>query len=968
MKFIHRAVSLLLVAACAVGVMGGCSPGGESDKLVINEIMTKNASFLTDSEGETPDWIELYNEGRTDISLKNWYLSDSERDPAKYAFPDLTVKAGGYRLVFCDGKDWYDAEHDELHASFSLASRGESLYLVNRGGKTTRVDIGESLKDISLGRTGDGSYLWFAKPSPGRKNEGVCAGRPEDVIEKLENELMITECCCANNITLPSADGNCYGFVTVKNVSAKAVRLSDYTLSDDAGKTEKWRFQKGVMLFPGESRRVLCSGRNTIEENGDMHTSFQLDAKDQAVVLGLAGVVMQTVPLESCFEGVYAVVNQKDASVGYSRLNDESHIVYDSPEEAVRVKNMSVIISEVSAVKGNGAQENRDWIELYNPSDKDVSLDGWQLTDGDKGSPAFRFTDTVIPAGGFRLVYCTSDAYTAKPGALYAGFDLSSKGETVVLSNAKGVPMDIFETGRQRAGVTTGRTEEGTAERVYFANPTPGSSNDPAGLTGYATEPRLSCTGGYVTPGTIVSLSLAEGDTVYRYTTDGSVPTEQSDEFRDLSVTENTVLRVRAFKTNRLPSEVATATYIIGSRSDRTLPVVCLASDPKGLFSEETGIFAFGTQHSPEFPYVGANFWKDWERETNFEYYVNGKKVIDELAGMKVYGQFSRAYDQKSVAVYFRGDYGVDNVTYPFFDNSDHTTFGCLLLRAGGQDQNMTRIRDAYAAQVMKGHTSLVFQDWQPVAVYINGQYWGYFDLRERINAEWLGRYAGVDENNLDLIKGNSNAKAGTNEAYLDLVHYAATYDLKDETYYQYVAGKVDIDNFIDYLITEIYFANGDTGNIKCYCEKSSSGKWRWIMFDFDMTLRNDAVWDSLNMFQTQFNPAGHGADNGFSTELRCALLKNPDFRQRFIERFAEHLNTTFQPKTMKPILQRMAAQIEDEIPRHCERWHKPATYEAWRREVDNLYRIIDGRNDLCRRQLRQYFKISDEEAERLGL
>ena len=969
MKFIHRAVSLLLAAVCAVSVLGGCSFGGESDKLVINEIMTKNASFLTDSQGETPDWIELYNEGSTDIHLKNWYLSDSERDPGKYAFPDLTMKAGEYRLVFCDGKDWYDAENDEIHANFSLASRGESLYLIHRNGKTSRVDVGESLKDISLGRTKEGTYLWFAKPSPGRKNNGVCAENAEDVIEKLEKELIITECCCANDFTLPSADGNCYGFVTVKNISKSVVRLSDYTLSDESSKVEKWHFQEDAILLPGKTLRVFCSGHNTVDRNGDMHTSFQLNAKDSAVILGLAGVPMQTVPIESCFEGVYAVINPKDESIGYCRLNDKSHTVYDSPQEAVRVKNMSVIINEVSTVKGNGAEENWDWIELYNPSDQDVSLDGWRLTDGSKKSTPFQFpSDTVLPAGGCRIVYCTSDEHKERPGSLYAGFDLNSQGETVYLTNAQGVPMDIFETDRQRAGVTTGRAEEGTAERVFFDNPTPGLPNDTVRLTGYAGKPLLSSTGGYVSVGTMVTILSGEGNAVYRYTTDGSVPTEQSPEFSRMTISKNTVLRVRAFKANRLPSDVATATFIIGSKTDRTLPIVCLASDPQGLFSDQNGIFAFGTGYAGAFPYVGANFWQDWERETNFEYYVDGEKVIDELAGLKVYGQYSRAYDQKSVALYFRSDYGTDHVTYPFFENCDHTTFGCLLLRAGGQDQNMTRIRDAYAAQVMKGHTSLVFQDWQPVAVYINGQYWGYFDLRERINAEWLGRYGGVDGNNLDLIKGNSIAKAGTNEAYLDLVHFAVTHDLKDVTYYNYVASKVDIENFIDYLITEIYFANGDTGNIKFYRERSSSGKWRWIMFDFDMTLRNDAVWDSLNMFEKQFNPAGHGAENGFSTELRRALLKNPDFRQRFIERFAEHLNSTFLPRNMKPILENMVARMDDEMPRHCERWQKPATYEVWQKEVQNLYRIIDGRNDLCRSQLKRYFKISDEEAQRLGI
>ena len=140
----------------------------------------------------------------------------------------------------------------------------------------------------------------------------------------------------------------------------------------------------------------------------------------------------------------------------------------------------------------------------------------------------------------------------------------------------------------------------------------------------------------------------------------------------------------------------------------------------------------------------------------------NGIPDVRVVGGRKqVYGgtpPLSRAYDQKSMAIHLRDKYGKNEITYPFFKDNDVTTLSHLVLRAGGQDQKQTRIRDAFCAQVMKGHTTLAIMDWTPVALYINGQYWGFYDLREKINEDYFASHEGLDIDGMTIIKGDSRA------------------------------------------------------------------------------------------------------------------------------------------------------------------------------------------------------------------
>ena len=313
-----------------------------------------------------------------------------------------------------------------------------------------------------------------------------------------------------------------------------------------------------------------------------------------------------------------------------------------------------------------------------------------------------------------------------------------------------------------------------------------------------------------------------------------------------------------------------------------------------------------------------------------------------------------------------RNDYGTGSITYPFFDDNGVMTLSNMVLRAGGQDQNYARIRDAFCAQVMKGQTTLALMDWQPIVLYLNGEYYGFYEIREKINESYLESHYGINPDNVDIIKGNKNVLSGSFDNYSELLAYVKSHDLSKEEYYNVVANWVDIDNFIDYLITEIYFCNGDTGNKKFYRENKEGAKWQWVMFDFDMTLRSDCINGVTNSIKAMFNPNGHGSGNAFSTVLQCALIKNAGFKQKFLERYAYHLNNTFQPERMNAILDTMVAEIDGEMAQHCNLWSRPSSYEEWVAQIKGLRNIINKRPAQAKKELKAHFNLSDAQMQKL--
>ncbi len=799
----------------------------------------------------------------------------------------------------------------------------------------------------------------------GKGQGNTDTSRATEVAATPVDHLVINEYCLKNETVLYDSDGDYNDWVELFNTADKAISLSGYTLSDDADDTSKWTFPDTASIEAGGYLLIFLSGKDTVKENGEIHASFKLGGDDASLILSAGRKPVDTI----------AVVElDKNTSYGRSPDNLTKYYYYASPTPGkkntatgfetlsftVPFEQRKITISEVSAAYATGNKEETfyDWIELYNHTDKPVSLKGYGLCKSLSG-PIHRFTDLTIKAHGYVVVNAAGrKTAVAKDTDKYAPFTVDSSGETLYLLKPDSSVLDMFSTGKLRIGLTSGRS--GGEARVYYAKPTPGEKNAATFFTGYNAEPVFSTDGGYAASGDILTISCTAGGTI-RFTTDGSEPTNKSQAYTEpLQLTGSISLRATVFSDTLLPSDSVSQTYIIGQT--HAIPVVCITSSPDGLFGYKNGILAKGPGYDGDvFPYTKANFWKNWEREATIEYYKDDKKELEFSAGICVFGQYSKAYEQKSLALHLRDSYGEDEVTYPFFKGNSITTVTDLVLRAGGQDQRHAKLRDAFCREVMEDYSKASTMDWQPVAVYINGKYWGYFDLREKINESYLESHQNINPDAVDIVKGDSIELSGTKERYKALIAYMKSHNIKNAAVYDYVASQMDLDSYIDYLLTEIFFCNTDTGNIKFYRGYEKGDKFRWFVYDMDVSLSTASINGEFNSFYGLFEPKGHGSGYMFSTYLQRTLMTNPTFKKKFIDRYVYLLNNAFTTNRMLKILDNMQRTIDPEIRLASNRWDS-SDYANWKAESATLRDVVSKRRQKAIQEFAKFFKFSDAE------
>ena len=143
-----------------------------SQSIVINEMMSSNRSTIYDEHGDTSDWIELYNNGATQVNLEGYYLSDDSLDIKKWQFGNIVLDPGEYLLVFASDKD---TVMTYWHTSFKISADGETLIFSDPDGSILdQVAIPPSLPDVSYAKKNDGNLPWiFQEPSPGTENTGI---------------------------------------------------------------------------------------------------------------------------------------------------------------------------------------------------------------------------------------------------------------------------------------------------------------------------------------------------------------------------------------------------------------------------------------------------------------------------------------------------------------------------------------------------------------------------------------------------------------------------------------------------------------------------------------------------------------------------------------------------------------------------------------------------------------------------
>lgn len=472
-------------------------------------------------------------------------------------------------------------------------------------------------------------------------------------------------------------------------------------------------------------------------------------------------------------------------------------------------------------------------------------------------------------------------------------------------------------------------------------------------------EIETSLPGGFYSEPVKVEL-ICPGAKIY-YTTDGNPPLAgRAGQLytRPIEIGVTTVVRMMAVKgTER--TEVISHTYFINEPAS-SFPIVSVSIAPNLLFNPSTGLFVKGPAAIDTLlKQPGANFWSKDEFPINTEIFeTDGACVFRSGTGFRLFGGMSRLFPQKSFAVVARDRYGVNRIDHPIFGKEGLKKFKFLVFRNSGSDFGKTHFRDAFMTSLVEDW-GLDIQDFRPSHVYINGQYWGIYNIREKINRYYLAAHHDVDKDSLDLLEHRFSRKRGSRRSYLDMLNFMEKNHLSDPSNYAWVAAEMDVDNFMSYEIAQIYFDNQDAGgNIRYWRAKTSNSKWRWIMYDTDWGF-------GLHEPQAYMNNslAFHTATNGpawpnpaWSTFILRKLLENPEFRRTFINRFADHLNSDLSGFLVEQRIDSFQRLYEPEMPRHLQRWNLDK--ERWLREIEKLREFARKRPEYVRMHIMEQFDV----------
>ena len=800
----------------------------------INEVMSVNTYYAPLPDGSCGDWVELYNASDEAVNLKGCMFSDSARLGNRWQVPtDWILEPKTYGILYLSGLDKVD-EEGHFHTNFKLSSKGETLVLSNALGDVVQMLKVPSctLRNISYGYDGRG-YGWFAVPSPGASN-GVGSAPTIKELKLPATGLRLSEYMTKNTGAVHDGCDRYSDWVEIHNTSDKDIPLYGIALSDSGGGSDKWFFPQDAVIKAGAYMTVFCTDAPS-EQKGVYHADLGLREGDKLTLYSIQGTVIDETdvaaldPNISCGRALSGKGWRLFAEPTPGRANLTKPFALTEKVEAVT--HQPLYISEVLCVSAKDGDYATDFIELHNASDKELSLEGYALAKSHEGE-RFVFPAVKLPADGYVTVYCTGKR-SAKNGHYTAPFKLGRSGETVYLFDENGYVTDLLTVGRQQYGHSTGRQEEKNSTTVLFDTPTPDKANPKKAYTGYAPQPVFSSDGGYVEAGYEVLLSAPEGFTV-RYTTDGSLPNAKSPVYSEpIVIGKTTVIRAASFAKGYLPSEAAYATFFVGEQ--HTLPVVSLSSPPDGLFSKKTGIMASTVGQLVK---NKPNFESNQKRPATVEYFVDGKKAVSFETGVKLFGEGSRNFPQKALALVLGEAYGADNCTFPFFGEYGVKTFDALLLRPSGQDWKLAHLRDEYCARLVRDSSiTCDYQEAQPVALYINGAYWGLYYIREKQNEDYLVNKYGWQKGSIDIIKKGQIVQAGSDKAWTELIAYCKNNDLSKKKHYDYVCSQVDIQSLMDWWVFETYVANNDAANERVY-RNPEDGKWHWMLFDLDVCLQ----------------------------------------------------------------------------------------------------------------------------------
>ncbi|MEL1222802.1 MAG: CotH kinase family protein [Candidatus Neomarinimicrobiota bacterium] len=844
MKYLLIAITIIFISSFGLG-----------QSIQINEVVSSNGDSFYDEDGDTPDWIEIYNPSDELINLSGYGITDDVNDLLKWTFPSYDLAANDFLVVFASNKDrkdyvvQWDAKID--------------------WGDTWRYWIGNSapISDWELPQTDIG--FWPQGQSGfGYGDNDDNTEIPQTVSVYVRKEFEIED---------PS-------------IILKALFHIDY---DDG----YIAYLNGIEF----SRRNLGSTGSVV-----YHTSTTTGLHEAEIY---AGGFPETVDIDLMDFPILEGINTL----------------------AVQVHNYTSNSSDLSCIPF-------------------LTLGYGSIVDG---------------------VTEPSEYITIPNSFLHTNFRLDSDGETLLLSTGDENILDSINVIELETDMSFGRQAESN-QWGLFDEPTPGTSNPYSSYEGSLSKPQFSLESGFYDSNQLqIELESNDDGASIHFTLDGSPPTPSDLEYEyPITINSSTVVRARSFLDGWVKSNITTKTYLLSEEPPAGLPAIFITTDLNSFFDDDTGMYVMGPNADTwNFPYFGANFWEDWERPIHFEILEVDGTGYDADAGVKIFGGWSRAFPQKSLSIFSRSHIGPSVFEYKLFPNSDIEKYESFVLRNSGNDWESTMLRDGFITG-LTDELDIDHQRYRPSALYINGEFWGIQNIREKVNEHFIASNHSISSEHIDLLDiqgvNDENIVHGTNTDYIELINYLETQNINDPAIENALDNWIDIDSYMSYQAFQIFVDNRDWpgNNIKFWRDHRVGGKWRWILYDTDFGF---GIWDqyayTFNTLRFALDPNGPGWPNPpWSTFVFRKLMENENFQNSFINIYCDMLNTVLLPEFLTTRLDSISGNIEEMIPVHRARWFNdgewPNSTTNWENRLNQMENFADQRRNYAIMHLMDEFEL----------
>ncbi len=929
---------VLLYLAIALTLFAGSAAA----TVRINEFMASNGATLADEDGNYEDWIELRNFGDAPVSLEGWGMSDNAGDPFKWVFPkDTIVEAGGYFLVWASGKDRGGAESgDGTEPLGPDAVNGLVLRL-----RAADVDATD----------GAGIDVW--PDTSGHGNNAVqrqVARRPVFLADGLNGRPVLHfNRSAVQQLLLPTSsfsgmeDFTDFTFLTVArwtggarsgffggyrganptNAGSSVLEISDTgggfrlrlpptidVTAPNAFTQDQWHVAGAVMDGAAARARLTKNGALLAEATGTVGRTLLADY--ERVPVGSSHDDARTFGGDIAEVLLFNRGLSAEEQAGVERYLEDYYGLAEAPRHPHANFRIAAAGEELLLTRPDGSTP--DFIDPV-PVPRDIS---YGRTQGNPETWAYYYEPTPGAANSSTPFHSLLDAvsFSHTAGAYGGAFDLTlshSDPEVTLLYTLDGSEPDIDNLG-------------GTTYNYVNSYPDGPVLHNTFTTAVYASPIRIADRSG-------------EPDKLARI----SGTADSNPSYFPLSpVKKATVVRARPYR-DGAAGPVTTATYFVSSAGafDYDLPIVSLSVNEDGLFDFFDGIYVAGVDHATG---SGARIC-DWgnynrrgrqnERAAHIEFFADGSRFLEQAGGIRIQGNCSRRGAFKSLRLYARSSGLEDRVfDFPFFPESvpgavhpDNTLYRRLILRTPNfNDTAFSRLFQA----VYEG----VGGRLQPVKQFLNGEYWGLVFLRDRFDPYHLEYHYGLDPDNITIIGMSYRHEfepipiSFSNRVYTlssgipeDMADFEAMRsfiigsDMSDPVRFAVAEEWICVDSFIDHLVLKIFAGDDHYAPEIVYWRAREAendgfgdGRWRFFVKDFDSTLRTDNYVTALAT-GSHPRPFGH--------ELFTSLLDSPDFRTRFINRFADLLNTHFLPECFEEIIRHAYDEVAPVWPEVKARW-----------------------------------------------